>query len=96
MTAPVRLTLHVQPRARTTEIAGRHGDAIKIRLRAPPVDDAANRELIRFLAQRLGVPRSAIEITAGRAARRKTVTVTGITQTAVESALGMPLADPGS
>jgi len=89
---PVRLTLHIQPRARTTELAGPHGDAIKIRLQAPPVDDAANRELVDFLARTLGVSRSAVTITAGRSSRRKTVAITGITRAAAERALGVPLA----
>jgi len=66
------------PRAATTAVAGRHGDAIKIRIAAPPVDGAANDELVRFLAQRLGIPRSAIRITAGESARRKTVSIGGI------------------
>ncbi|PYP15821.1 MAG: hypothetical protein DMD54_11460 [Gemmatimonadetes bacterium] len=73
-----RLVLHVVPRAATTAVAGRHGDAIKIRIAAPPVDGAANDELVRFLAQRLGIPRSAIRITAGESARRKTVSIGGI------------------
>jgi uncharacterized protein len=66
------------PRAATTAVAGRHGDAIKIRIAAPPVDGAANDELIGFLALRLGVPRSAISITAGGSGRRKTVAIDGI------------------
>jgi len=66
------------PRAATTAVAGRHADAIKIRIAAPPVDGAANDELIRFLALRLGVPRSAISITAGESGRRKTVSISGI------------------
>ncbi len=70
--------MHVVPRAHTTGIAGRHGDALKIRLAAPPVDGAANDELIRFLAERLAVPRSAITIAAGRTGRRKTVKITGV------------------
>ena len=70
--------VHVVPRARMTGVAGRHGDALKIRLAAPPVDGAANDELIRFLAERLSVPRSAVTITAGHTSRRKTVKVTGI------------------
>jgi len=44
------LLIHVQPNARRTEVAGRHGDAIKIKVAAPPVNGAANAELIRFLA----------------------------------------------
>jgi hypothetical protein len=67
------------PRARRTGIAGRHGDAIRIRLAAPPVDGAANTELVRFLAERLRVPRSAVAIRGGATGRRKTVSVTGVT-----------------
>lgn len=70
--------MHVVPRARTTDVAGRHGDALKIRLAAPPVDGAANDELVRYLAERLAVPRSAVTITAGRSGRRKTVKIAGV------------------
>jgi len=70
--------VHVVPRARATDVAGRHGDALKIRLAAPPVDRAANEELIRFLAERLSVPRSAVTIAAGLTGRRKTVKIAGI------------------
>ncbi len=73
-----RLVFHVVPRAATTAVAGRYGDAIKIRVAAPPVDGAANEELIRFLAARLGIPRSRIAITAGTAGRRKTVAIRGM------------------
>lgn len=59
------LTLHIQPGARKTEIAGLHGEALKIRLAAPPVDGKANDRLIGFLAETLGVPRSNIELVAG-------------------------------
>ena len=70
--------MHVVPRARSTAVAGRHGDALKIRLAAPPVDGAANDELVRFLAERLAVPRSAVTIAAGRSGRRKTVRIAGV------------------
>lgn len=76
------ITVHVQPRARRTEVAGRHGDAIKIRLAAPPVDNAANEELVRFLAAALGVPRAAVRIARGAAARRKTVVIDGVADAA--------------
>ncbi len=72
------LVLHVAPRAQATAVAGRHGDAIKIRIAAPPVDGAANAELVRFLAERLGVPRAAVAIVRGAAARRKTVEIAGV------------------
>lgn len=81
------LTVHVVPRARATEIAGRHGDALKIRLAAPPVDGAANAELVRFLAERLGVPRTAVTIAAGHAGRRKTVKIEGVETAAAVRAL---------
>ncbi|OGU11065.1 MAG: hypothetical protein A2W29_02300, partial [Gemmatimonadetes bacterium RBG_16_66_8] len=69
------------------EIAGRHGDAIRIRLAAPPVDGAANTELVKFLAERLGVPRSAITIVRGASGRRKTVSVDGLTTDRVQRLL---------
>jgi uncharacterized protein len=70
--------VRVQPRASRTEVAGKHGDALRIRLAAPPVDGAANEALVRFLAERLGVPRSAVRIEAGAGGRSKVVTVEGI------------------
>lgn len=73
-----RLVVHVQPRARRDEVAGRHGDTIKVRLAAPPVGGAANEALVRFLAERLGVTRSAVRLLAGGASRRKVVAVQGI------------------
>jgi len=79
--------VHVVPRARTTDVAGRHGDALKIRLAAPPLDGAANEELVRFLAERLAVPRSAVTIAAGLTGRRKTVKITGIETAAAVRAL---------
>jgi uncharacterized protein (TIGR00251 family) len=82
-----RLVIHVVPRARATDVAGRHGDALKIRLAAPPVDGAANDELIRFLAERLSVPRSAVTIAAGHTGRRKTVKIAGIETAAALRAL---------
>lgn len=82
MTQGGQIVVHVVPRAKVTEVAGRHGDAIRIRLAAPPVDGAANEELVRFLAERLGVPRSAVTIVRGTTARRKTVSVRGVTAAA--------------
>lgn len=85
--AGVRLRLHVQPRASQTAIAGLHGGALKVRLPAPPVDGAANDALIRFLAERLGVARSAITLESGAAARTKVVHVAGVTRAEVERRL---------
>lgn len=72
--------VHLVPRARTTEVAGHHGDAIRIRVAAAPVDGAANAELIRFLAKRLGVQRGAVTIVRGATGRRKIVLVAGLTK----------------
>jgi uncharacterized protein (TIGR00251 family) len=73
-----RLIVHVQPRAKKSEIAGRHGDALKVRLQAPPVDGAANEELVRLLAEQLGIARRAVTITGGLTSRRKTVEIEGL------------------
>ena len=79
MTRAARIVVHVVPRAKATEVAGQHGDAVRIRLAAPPVDGAANAELVRFLAERFRVPRSAVTIVRGATARRKTVAILGVT-----------------
>jgi uncharacterized protein (TIGR00251 family) len=76
---PNAIVVHVVPRSKATELAGRHGDAIRIRLAAPPVDGAANDELVRFLAERLEVSRNAVRIVRGVTGRRKTVSVEGLT-----------------
>ena len=69
------LTLHIQPGAKKTEVAGLHGDALKIRLAAPPVDGKANAALIAFVAQRLDVARSAVTLKSGQTSRRKVLEV---------------------
>jgi uncharacterized protein (TIGR00251 family) len=84
------ILIHVQPRARRTAVAGRHGDAVKIRIAAPPLDGAANAELIRFLAERLDLPRAAIEIVGGAAGRHKRVRVTGYDRDRVLARLDVP------
>lgn len=75
----VRLRLRVQPRASRTEVVGPHGGELRIRLAAPPVDGAANAELVRFLADRLGVPTRAVTLAKGAAGRRKVVVAAGVT-----------------
>jgi len=55
-----------------------HGDAVKVRLAAPPVDGAANDELVRFVAERIGVARTAVRVVAGASSRRKVVEVDGV------------------
>ena len=69
------LTVHVQPNARATAVAGLHGDALKIRIAAPATDNKANAELAEFLSATLGVPKSAIAIRHGATSRRKVVEI---------------------
>ncbi|MBU0753147.1 MAG: YggU family protein [Gammaproteobacteria bacterium] len=71
----VVLRLHVQPGARRTEVVGRHGEALKIRLAAPPVDGKANACLLAFLAERLGVAKSQVLLVSGESSRAKRVKV---------------------
>src|SRR5439155_13409400 len=71
------LRLAIVPRARRTEVVGSHGDHLKVKVAAPPVDDAANDALIDFLADLLGVTRARIGVKAGRTGRRKVVAVDG-------------------
>lgn len=73
----ITLTLHIQPGAKKTEFAGLHGDALKIRLAAPPVDGKANEALLRFLAEVLDLPKSAVTLKSGQTSRRKVLEVTG-------------------
>jgi uncharacterized protein (TIGR00251 family) len=71
----VSFQVYVVPRASRSEIAGEHNGALRVRLAAPPVDGAANRELIALLAKTLRVPRSAVAIDSGHNSRTKRVTV---------------------
>jgi uncharacterized protein len=79
----VVLTVHVQPKASRTEYVGIHGNALKIRVSAPPSDGAANDELIRFLADCCAVPPRSISIHAGAKSRAKRVLIKGITSRTV-------------
>jgi len=78
--SPGGVTFYVQvrPRASRDAIEGDHGDALKIRLTAPPVDDRANEALVQLLAERLNVPRAAVRIVGGEKSRRKRVIVVGV------------------
>jgi len=73
--AVIVLTLHVQPGAARTEVIGVHGDALKVRLAAPPVDGKANAELLRFLADAFGVPCRNVTLVRGDTSRRKFVRI---------------------
>ena len=67
------LKVHLQPRSSKNAVEGLHGDALKIKVKAPPVDGAANKMCIQYLAKRLGVPKSSLEIISGFTSRTKRV-----------------------
>ena len=85
VTDGVRVTIRVQPRASADGIAGVHGDALKVRLTAPPVDGAANEALREFLGSTFGIPVRAITIVAGTTSRTKVVELLGITEQRVRA-----------
>lgn len=72
-TGGILLHVHVQPKSAANAMAGIYGNALKIRLTAPPVDGAANQMCIKFLSKQLGLPTSALEIVSGHTGRRKQV-----------------------
>ena len=75
----ITLTLHVQPGAKRSEIAGLHGDALKIRLAAPPIEGRANDALLRYIADTFAVPLRNVELRQGSQSRHKVVAVSGST-----------------
>jgi len=79
--------IKVVPRASRNEIAGTQAGALKVRITAPPVGGAANRALIKFLAEELGVRRSEVEILRGRTSRRKLIKVVGLSAQGVRARL---------
>ena len=76
----VAFLVRVQPRASKEEIAGEMGGALKVRLRAPAVEDRANEALVEFLAQLLKTPRSAVRILSGERSRTKRIEIYGVTR----------------
>jgi uncharacterized protein len=76
----VIFSVRVQPRASKDEIAGEMGGALKVRLRAPAVEDRANEALVEFLAQLLKTPRSAVRILSGERSRTKRIEIHGVTR----------------
>lgn len=81
----VTFQVRVVPRASRSEIAGEHDGALRVRVTAPPVDGAANDELIRVLSRALRLPRNAVEIVAGQTSKLKRVRVRGAGPTDLQS-----------
>lgn len=87
MSSSVRVAVYIQPRAKRTEVAGRHGSDLKIRIAAPPVDQAANEALLAFVAQRLGVRLRDVRLIAGATSRRKVLEIERVTAAQIQSLL---------
>jgi hypothetical protein len=74
----IRLKIRLTPKSSKEAIEGLHGDALKVKVKAPPVDGKANKALVKCLARRLGVTTAEIEITSGLTSRNKVVLVHGL------------------
>jgi uncharacterized protein (TIGR00251 family) len=77
--AGVLLTVHVQPKASRTAVVGEHGEALKIAVAAPPLDNRANEALVKFLAKLFRLPKTAVQLESGERGRHKRFLLTGIT-----------------
>ena len=84
----VRLTVQVQPRTKETEWTGPHGDALRVRVAAPPVNGKANQALIAFVAKTFGVAKDAVAIVRGERGRRKVLDVAGVSLEEARARLG--------
>lgn len=85
--ATVRFEVHAKPRAKKSRIVGPKGDALEVSLAAPPADGAANEELVRVLAEALGVPKRQVTIARGTSSRTKLVEVEGLDEASVRARL---------
>lgn len=83
------VAFHVLPRASRDGVAGIAGDAVRVRLTAPPLENRANEALVRFLSARLSVPRPRVEIVAGKRGRKKIVRIVGVSRNELLRRLGL-------
>ena len=84
----VSFEVRVQPRSSKAEINGVHDGALRVRLTAPPVDGAANRQCIELFSRKMKIPKRAIQIASGASARRKRLKVLGMSMKEVKNILG--------
>ena len=85
----IQLSIRVVPRASISEIVGEHDGMLKVRIASPPVDGAANSEVVKLMAKKLGVPKSAVEIVSGQTSKTKLIRVTGVTALTARKLLGV-------
>ena len=90
---PVVLHVHVQPRAGRTAVVGKHGNAVKLRIAAPPVDDRANEAAGELLAQVFGIKPSAVQLVAGGRSRIKRFRLTGVDSDTIDALLDAAVED---
>lgn len=81
--------VRVVPRSSREEVAGLHGDALKVKLTAPPVEGAANEACLRFLADCLDIPRGQVSLVAGQRGRDKMIEARGVDEARVRRAFGL-------
>jgi uncharacterized protein (TIGR00251 family) len=89
--ASATLKVRLQPRASRDGIEGLHGDALKVKVTAPPLEGRANKAVKKLLAEQLGIAPSQVEIIAGERSREKLLRISGISRAEIEKALGITL-----
>jgi uncharacterized protein (TIGR00251 family) len=72
------LRVHLLPRSSRHRIVGEHGDALKIAVTAPPVENAANDELVRLVAKKFKLPRRQVQVISGKNSRKKLIKIVGV------------------
>lgn len=91
--ASVSLSIHVQPKASRTRLAGLHGEALKLCITSPPVDGKANAAVIEFFAKLFKIPKGAVTLAGGEASRDKRIILEGVSAPEAEALLH-PLLHP--
>ena len=89
----VYVDVHVQPGAHRPRVVGRHGDALKVAVAAPPVGGRANEAVVQAIAQVLGIAAADVAVASGQTSRRKRLFVTGVAEKAAQTAFDAALAD---
>jgi uncharacterized protein (TIGR00251 family) len=87
----IRIEVHAKPRAKKSRVVGVHGEALSVAIAAPPVDGAANDELVRFLAEVFGVAAGRVRLIRGTSARMKLFEIDGTDVVAMRRALDQHL-----
>ena len=86
----VRLKVHLNPRSSRNQVTGWQGDVLSIKLTAPPVEGAANKAAIEFLAECLGIKKSQITLVSGQTSRDKVFEITGVSQSDLRRLVSVP------